>query len=205
MALTEDEIIRDWLLNNADKAFVMKFNKNYRLWIYLQMCALKLFGQLLDNPNRLDSQIIGYACKALGLPIVATVNIPDRDATRTEHKKLIFEYLNFSRFEEATEVFHAWLKHKVHTGIMTCEQIYPEAEIFLIKNNISLPTPYYLKREINSFCFKRQEALFNKVYKKMPSSLIESIDRVLEIIENNTVSWFHKFKEYPGTATITLL
>lgn len=204
-ALTEDEIIRDWSLNNADNAFVVKFNKSYRLWIYLQLCALRLFGQLLDNPNRLDSQIIGYACKALKLPIVATVNIPDRDATRTEHKKLIFDYLGFSKFEEAVNIFHNWLKQKIHVGTMTCEQIYPDAEIYLIKNKIALPTTYHLKREINSFCFQQQEALFNDVYKKLPPLLIKSINLVLETIENDTESWFQKFKEYPGSATITLL
>lgn len=204
-SLTEDEIIRDWSLNNADNLFVMKFNKNYRLWIYIQICALRLFGQLLDNPNRLESKVIGYACKTLNLPIVATIDIPDRDATRTEHKKLIFDYLNFSKFEDAIDVFHMWLEEKIQTGIMICEQIYSDAEIFLVKNKISLPTTYYLKREINSFCFQKQEALFDNIYKKLPSILIESIDKVLEVIENDTVSWFQKFKEYPGSATITLL
>ena len=51
--LSEDEIIRDWSLHVEDIVFVKKFRKKYQLWVYLQVCSLKLLGQLLDNPNTL--------------------------------------------------------------------------------------------------------------------------------------------------------
>lgn len=203
--LSEDEIIRDWSLNQKDKLFIGKFKGQYRLWIYLQICALRLFGQLLENPNTLDSRIIGYACKTLDLSIIGTVDIPSRDATRTEHKKLIFEHLSFLRFDESKKKFHAWLEQKVSVDIIICEQLVPEAEAFLVNHKIALPTLYYLKREINSVCSQRQEILFNTVYKQLSSPLIESINAVLEINPSDNTSWFQKFKEYPGSASISVL
>ncbi len=203
--LSEDEIIRDWSLNESDKKFISKFNTNYRLWIYLQLCFLKLFGQLIDDPNRLDSKIIGYACKILGLSIVATVELPERDATRTEHKTQIFKYLEFSKFEESIDEFYDWLKSKVNNGSIICEKIYPDAELFLIKNKVLLPTPYNLKREINSFCFQKQEELYCDIYKTLPNSFIKEADNILSLSDSNKISWFQKFKEYPGSSTITLL
>ncbi|NQY75280.1 MAG: DUF4158 domain-containing protein, partial [Candidatus Margulisbacteria bacterium] len=114
--LTEDEIVRDWSLDQNDKIFVKKFTKSYRLWVYLQLCSLRLFGQILEIPNTLNSQIIGYACKMLELPIVATVPISNRGSTRTDHKKLIFEHLNFKQFEESAPSFQKWLNIQSKLG-----------------------------------------------------------------------------------------
>lgn len=87
IGLSEDEIIRDWSLHTADIIFVKKFRKKYQLWVYLQVCSLKLLGQLLDIPNTLDTRIIGHACKSLLLDLVGTVEVPERDATRTDYMR----------------------------------------------------------------------------------------------------------------------
>lgn len=84
VSLSADEIIRDWSLNAEDLAFVKKFKKQYQLWVYLQVCALKLFGLLLDNPNTQDIRIIGHSCILLSLNIIGTVEVPVREATKTE-------------------------------------------------------------------------------------------------------------------------
>lgn len=136
MGLSEDEIIRDWSLHTEDLVFVKKFRKQYQLWAYLQVCSLKLLGQLLDNPNTLDTRIIGHACKSLTLDIIGTVGVPDRDATRTDYKKSIFSHLDF---------------------------------------------------------------------KQLPELLISEIDQTLEVISGEGITWFQKFKEYPGASTISLL
>jgi hypothetical protein len=110
IGLSEDEINRDWSLYVEDLAFVKKFRKQYQLWIYLQVCSLKLLGQLLENPNTLDTRIIVHACKSLTLDIIGTVKVPDRDATRTDYKKLIFSHLDFKPFNDSKEIFYCWLE-----------------------------------------------------------------------------------------------
>lgn len=203
--LNEDEIIRDWTLSLDDEKFVSKFNANYRLLIYLQLCALRLFGQLIENPNTLSSQIIAYACRRLDLPLVATVSVPDRDATRTEQKRMLFEYLGFSKFSDSKKAFKSWIADRIAQGFITCEQLYHDAEVFLVQNKIALPTPYALKREINSLCHQHQEAIFNQVYHQLEEPLMQIIAALLEISEGESVSWFQRFKEYPGAATISSL
>jgi hypothetical protein len=204
-SLTEDDVIRDWSLGKRDTIFVRRFNKNYRLWIYLQVCSVKLFGQLLDNPNTLNSQIIGHACKVLALPIVATVIISNRATTRTDHKKLIFEHLNFKQFEESIDMFQKWLKQQSNSGFVVQEHIQKKAEEFLVENKVALPTQYSLKREIDSFYHKNQETLFENIYAQLPSSFIKTIDELLISPDKGTLSWFQQFKEYPGAASITRL
>ena len=203
--LSEDEIIRDWSLHAEDLAFVKKFRKQYQLWVYLQVCSLKLLGQLLENPNVLDTQIIGHACKSLLLNLVGTVEVPERDATRTDYKKSIFTHLKFKPFNNAKDKLYSWLEQKVKAGWFVPENLIPEAESFLIASKIALPTLYYLKRHINSFCSQQQEKIFANIYQQLHEPLINSIDELLEVIDGEDVTWFHKFKEYPGSSSISLL
>ena len=132
--LSEDEVIRDWSLHAEDLAFVKKFRKHYQLWVYLQICYLKLLGQLLDNPNTLDTRIIGHACKSLKLDIIGTVEVPERDATRTDYKKSIFTQLAFKSFNDSKEAFYRWLEQKAQGGMLIPEKLVSEAETFLISN-----------------------------------------------------------------------
>lgn len=203
--LSEDEIIRDWSLNADDLTFVKNFRKQYQLWCYLQVCALKLFGQLLDNPNTLDTRIIGHSCKVLVLDIVGTVNVPARDATRTDYKKSIFSHLGFKPFNNEKITFHHWLEQKMKGSMLIPEKLIPEAEAFLISCKIALPTPYYLKREINSFCSHQQEKIFVGIYQQLSHLLITKIDGILDVIPKEDITWFQKFKEYPGSASISVL
>ncbi len=122
-SLNEDEIIRDWSISKRDRNFISKFNRSYRLWIYLQLCALKLFGQLLEDLSSINGQIIAYACQNLQLNPVVTVSAPNRDATRSEHKKLLFEHLKYSKFETSRKLFHDWMLSKASSGMITYEQL----------------------------------------------------------------------------------
>lgn len=89
--------------------------------------------------------------------------------------------------------------------ILIPEKLISEAEIFLISNKISLPAPYYLKRQINSFCSQQHEKIFTDVYQQLPELLICEIDQTLEIVPGEGITWFQKFKEYPGASSISLL
>jgi len=203
--IPEEEIIRDWSFSVDDQKLISPINSNNRLWFSIELCGFKLFGQFIENPNKLDSRIIAHLCKQLYIPIVATVEIPSREATKTRHKKLIFEHLEFSKFGDSVSIFRNWLDNKVNEGAILTNEILPDAEKFLIQSKIMLPTKYRLKREINSMCFQQQEIIYNSIFEKLPKDLLPVLDEILEVIENKQNSWFQKFKEYPGSATISLL
>lgn len=203
IGLSEDEIMRDWSLSSQDLSFVKKFSKQYQLWIYLQICSLKLQGQLLESPNLIDTRIIGHACQYLGLNIIGTVFSPTRNATRSEYKKLIFAHLNFRSFNDVKDEFCQWLVLKGQSGKLVPEKLIPEAEAFLIVNKTALPTQYHLRREIKSFCSQEQKRIFATIYRQLPRSLILNVDELLEVIVDEDISWFQKFKEYPGSTTIS--
>lgn len=198
-------MIRDWTLSQRDLILVQKINKSHRLWMAVQIGSLRLFGQFLNNPNNLPSEIISYLCKQLSIPIVATVIIPQRDATRTEQKKLIFDHLGFSKFVDVSEMFRSWVQTRVDGGTILADQLVVKAEKFLIDQKVAIPPTHKLKREINSLCYNRQEEIYNAIYAALPQNIIDAFNDVLSITDEESHSWFQKFKEYPGSATITLL
>jgi hypothetical protein len=203
--ISEDDIIRDWSLEDQDKVLLAKITREYRLWFAVQVCSLRSLGQFFNHPNDLESRVIGHLCKQLRLPMTGTVEIPQRDATRTDYKKMIFDHLQFIKLEEAGDLFKNWLENKIAEGFSPTEQLVQEAEQFLIKNKIILPTHYRLTRAIHSMAYEIQEETFNKIYSKIPPEVIQALEETLKIIEGKSVSWFQIFKEYPGSSTIKLL
>lgn len=204
--ISEDEVIRDWTFSTLDKQLLYKLNKNNRIWAGVQLCALRLYGRLLENPNEILGQVISYICKQLD--IAPTINIckPQRKATYIEHRRLIFEHLQFSNFDpSAKEKLENWIIVKTQEGQILTEQLYNKAEQFLILNKIVLPSIKQLKRIISSICNKHQQQLFDKLYQNSNENLEKLINEVLTIPAEENISWFQKFKEYPASATITLL
>ena len=204
--ISEDEIIRDWTFSTLDKQLLYKLNKNNRIWAGVQLCALRLYGRLLENPNEILGQVISYICRQLDLAPTINICKPQRKATYIEHRRLIFEHLQFSNFDPSAKAkLENWIIVKTQEGQILTEQLYNKAEQFLILNKIVLPSIKQLKRIISSICNKYQQQLFDKFYQNSNENLEKLINEVLTIPSEKNISWFQKFKEYPASATITLL
>ena len=53
-----------------------------------------------------------------------------------------------AKFDDSIELFKSWVQSKVEEGIILTDKILLQAESFLIKNRIAVPTLYRLRREI---------------------------------------------------------
>lgn len=142
----------------------------------------------------------------LDLPLTHGIEKPTRKATYIEHRKLIFEHLNFSYFDEnALELLRKWSGEKVSQGTLLADHLLPQAEQFLISNRIALPSIKQLKRFVNSLCSQYQEAIYERIYTRLSVDLIITIDQILTVDENEKDSWFNQLKEYPEATTISSL
>jgi hypothetical protein len=71
------------------------------------------------------------------LDLAPTINIckPQRKATYIEHRRLIFEHLQFSNFDPSAKAkLENWIIVKTQEGQILTEQLYNKAEQFLILN-----------------------------------------------------------------------
>ena len=97
---SDEEMARDWTLSEADKKEVNRYRTNSRLFIAIQLCAVRLYGRFLVEVNDLSPRIVSYLNSQLDLPPSLTINTPDRGATFSEQRKNILTYLGFTKYDD---------------------------------------------------------------------------------------------------------
>lgn len=58
--LSDEEMTRDWTLSEADKREVNRYRTNSRVFIAIQLCAVRLYGRFLVEVNDLSPRIVSY-------------------------------------------------------------------------------------------------------------------------------------------------
>ena len=107
---SDEEMVRDWTLSEADKKELNRYRTHSRVFIAIQLCAVRLYGRFLVEVNGLSPRIVSYLNGQLGLPPSLTINTPDRDATFSEQRKNILTYLGFSKYNDTAQVsLENWL------------------------------------------------------------------------------------------------
>jgi hypothetical protein len=101
---SDEEMARDWTLSEADKKEVNRYRTNSRLFIAIQLCAVRLYGRFLVEVNDLSPRIVSYLNSQLKLPTSLTINTPDREATFSEQRKNILTFLGFSKLRYREEL-----------------------------------------------------------------------------------------------------
>lgn len=120
--LSDEEIAMDWTLSELDRQEMGHYRKNYRLFIAIQLCAVRLYGRFLVEVNDLSPRIIGYLNKQLGLPPSFTIHTPNREATFSEQRKNILRYLGFSKYDDETQArLQKWLEKQAQQGSLPDE------------------------------------------------------------------------------------
>lgn len=198
-------MVRDWTLSDVDRAVVSKYRKSFRLFIGIQMCAVRLYGRFLNQVHDLSPHIVNYLGQQLGLPPSLAIEIPERKATYTEHRQSILKHLGFQKFDgKAQDKFNNWLEHQAHQGLLPTE-LFEQSEDYLLEQRILLPGPSVLERLIIHVCATVHQQLFESVFEQLPPELTEAIDQLLKVSEGEQRSYFHHLKAYPPAATISSL
>lgn len=203
---SEEELIRDWTLSAQDRQMLSKFRRNNRQNIAIQICAVRLYGRVLNNYADLSPRIINYINRQIDLPPTLYVTMPTREATYLEHRKHVLNYLGFMVFnDEIKHKLEKWIVTQINKGIPLTDELLPKAEQFLLAKKIILPGTTRLRRLINSICSNYQQDIFDQIYTKLTPKLKQSIDELLVLKRSGDKSQFNIFKEYPPSATITSL
>lgn len=202
---SDERMARDWTLSEEDIREVGKYRKDYRAFIALQLCSLRLYGYFLSDVNALSQKIVNYINGQLGLPPSLTIAVPEREVTFHKHRKRILNYLGFQRFgEKAQKNLGSWLDKQVLQGVLPTE-LCRRAEAYLLSERIMLPGSSVLERLVINICATSHEKAFKKLYQLLSPDLRRSIDELLSAQEGEQRSYFHKLKEYPPSGTISSL
>jgi hypothetical protein len=55
---SDEEMVRDWTLSAADKQEIGQYRKNARLWLAIQLCAVRRYGRFLKEVQALSPRIV---------------------------------------------------------------------------------------------------------------------------------------------------
>ena len=138
---SDEEMARDWTLSEIDKQEVGKYRKNPRLFIAIQLCAVRLYGRFLGEVNDLSPQIVNYLSSQLELPPSLTITVPDRDATFSEQRKNILGYLGFSKYDDGVQAnLQEWLKKTGSARFFARWIIFASRALFIVRtSNLAWP------------------------------------------------------------------
>jgi len=110
--LSDEEIAMDWTLSETDRLEIGQYRNNSRLFIAIQLCAVRLYGRFVAEVNNLSPRIISYLNTQLELPPTLTIQTPSREATFSEQRKNILGYLGFSKYGDETQGrLQTWLRN----------------------------------------------------------------------------------------------
>lgn len=202
---SDEEMVRDWTLSEADKQAVGKYRKNSRLFIAIQLCAVRLYGRFLNDVHDLSPRIVNYLNSQLDLPPALTIQTPDREATLLEQRKNILTYLGFQKFDEvAQKDLSDWIEQQARQGVLP-HDLFHQAEAYLFNKRILLPGPSTVERLIIHICAEAHTQLFEAIFQKLSPGLRKTIDDLLTVSEGERRSYFAQLKQYPPAAKISSL
>ena len=199
---SDEEMVRDWTLSPSDIAEVEKYRKSFRLFITIQLCAVRLYGRFLTHVHELSPHIINYVGQQLGLPPSLAVEVPERKATYTDHRHHIMTYLGFQPFDaQAQAHLEAWIAQEARRGTLP-EALFQQAEHQLLAQRVLLPGPSVLERLIIHICSTVHDEVFETVFQRLSPELRQAIDHLLLVPEGEQHSAFSRLKEYPPAPSI---
>lgn len=138
---SDEEMARDWTLSAYDKKEINRYRTHSRLFIAIQICAIRLYGRFLFKVHDLSPRIVSYINTQLDLPPSLNVNTPVRDATFSEQRKNILVYLGFTKYDDNAKThLEKWLSKQAEQGYLP-DELFLRAEKYLLNEKIVLPGP----------------------------------------------------------------
>jgi hypothetical protein len=145
---SDEEMARDWTLVEGDQHEIERYRKDSRVYIAVQICAVRLYGRFLQHVHDLSPHIINYLGQQLDLPPSLTVAVPEREATYLEQHQNILKHLGFQRFDHRAQAqLEAWIVQQARLGTLP-DALFQQTENHLLAKRVLLPGPSVLERLI---------------------------------------------------------
>lgn len=202
---SEEEMARDWTLTEEDKAEINRYRRTSRVFIAIQICAVRLYGRFIADIDNLSPRILNYLNIQLGLPPSLRIQTPSRETTQREWHKQILDYLGFQRFDDLSQKeLRQWVEQQARQGTLPSD-LFQQAEEYLFAQKILLPGPTTIERLIIQVCGEVHDQVFASIYQGLSVELRTAIDEFLSISEGEQRSYFYQLKEDPPAAKISAL
>jgi TnpA family transposase len=202
---TDEQLAHDWTLSKKDNSFIQRYRKPFRLWLGIQLCAMRLYGRFLEDCTDLSPRIINYLASQLALEPTLNITAPAREATYIEHRQAILNYLGFSRLSLVDRENLEVLLIEQAQQYMDLAEFTASVERKLLNDKKILPPKQTLQRIIKSAYATAFQENYEKISEQLTGVLKQQLDKTLEIETGASTSFFNQLKDYPPSASIGTL
>jgi TnpA family transposase len=201
--VSDEALVRDWTLLDSDHHEIARYRKGFRVYIAIQICAVRLYGRFVPHVREVSPHMVNYLGQQLDLPPSLAVEVPEREATALEHRQNVLKHLGFQRFDPSAHAhLTTWIEQQARRGTLP-DTLFQQAENYLLDQRVLLPGPSVLERLIIHVCAEVHVQLFETVFQRLSPELRQAIDRLLDIPDGDQRSAFYRLKEYPPAASIS--
>ncbi|MDR1843805.1 MAG: DUF4158 domain-containing protein [Citrobacter amalonaticus] len=174
-----------------------------RLFIAIQICAVRLYGRFIQDIGSASPRIVSYLNNQLALPPSLSVVSPEREATLAEQRKNILTYLGFIRYDENIQSdLKIWLVKQAEKGFLP-DDLFLRAGQYLLSARVMMPGPTVIERLIISICAQVHERMFETLHNQLSAGIKQAIDDLLVTLPGDQRSLFYLLKESQPSATVT--
>jgi TnpA family transposase len=198
----EDELARRWSLTPSDLAVVAECRgDDHRRRFAVQLCWLRVHGRFLDDYRHAPVKIVNHLSRQLGLPPVLFLDRPGRAQTERAQALRIRRHLGLRPFDSgvAADLRH-WLAQGAIEG-RTAAELLVRAEDKLRGWHVMLPATSTLERLVTAEVTHATTQLYETVSLRLPPSLREAIDLLVEVPEGDARSSLFRLKDFPKSAS----
>ena len=185
-----------------DARSLSKHRTNFRLFVALQLCAVRLYGRFSPGSMR-SLRTLSIMWAIADLPPSLALDVPERKATYTDHRQQILTYLGFQKFDDTAHTqLTTWLHQQAQQGLLP-GALFPQAEQYLLEHRLLLPGPSVLERLIISVCADVHAEVFEAMFQRLSPRCARPLTHLPTVPDGEQRSAFASLKDYPPAATIS--
>jgi TnpA family transposase len=203
---SEDELARHWSLTPEDFVVIAECRgPDHRRRFALQLCVLRNEGRFLEDYRQAPVKIVNHLSRQLGLEPVLFLDRPGRAQTERAQSLRIRRHLGIRNFDRHVAAdLRAWLRPAALEG-RTILELINRAHDKLREWHVMLPAASTLERLVTAEVTQATTDLYTQISSKLPQSLHEAIDLLVEVPEGDARSSLFRLKEYQKSPNASVI
>ncbi len=203
---SEDELAQHWSLTLEDLAVIAECRgPDHRRRFALQLCVLRNQGRFLEDYRHAPVKIVNHLSRQLGLEPVLFLDRPGRAQTERAQSLRIRRHLGIRNFDRHVAAdLRAWLRPAALEG-RTVLELVSRAHDKLREWHVMLPAASTLERLVTAEVTQATTDLYSQISSKLPQSLREAIDLLVEVPEGDARSSLFRLKDYQKSPNASVI
>jgi len=203
--VNDEDMLTKWTLTDEEIDFVRDSCRGddlYTLCFAIQMCSLRNNGIFVNDYTNVGYKILQYLSRQFELNYIDSLDNRIHPKREYRYRKKIKEHLNYKEFNlDSYILLKELISSKLRSKLYAQNSLFKEAEEFLLKEKILLPSKKSLGRKVATI----KQSVLSDIYKEISNFFsdkhLRKFDKLLQTTGKGLFSSLMQFKSSPPEAT----